>query len=110
LLGLFAGVHGLNAAGISDRYEGLKSDDCLGSVEVLATVKDTEFSRKAPRFGPDGLLYFTNVPVSKILRYDPATKSLSVFRERTNKTNGLLFDRQGRLLCCEGGRGPRDSD
>jgi gluconolactonase len=48
---------------------------------------------------------FTNVPASKILAWDPATKKLSVFRANTNQTNGLMFDPQGRLLACEGGAG-----
>jgi gluconolactonase len=43
--------------------------------------------------------------MSKILQWDPRSKRLSVFRENSNKTNGLLFDPQGRLLCCEGEAG-----
>jgi len=43
--------------------------------------------------------------MSKILKWDPATKKLPVFRENSNKTNGLYFDPRGNLLCCEGGGG-----
>jgi len=87
------------------RYQGLKSDRYLGSVEVVAKVEDTEIFTEGPAVDAQGNVYFTNVPVSKILRWTPATKQLSVFRENSNQTNGLYFDPQGRLLCCEGGAG-----
>jgi gluconolactonase len=49
-----------------------------------------------------GLLY-TNIPNSRILRYDPASGQISVWREGTNSANGLMHDGQGRLYACEGG-------
>lgn len=89
----------------ADRYARLASDDYLGPVEVLATVEDTEVFTEGPAVARDGTVYFTNVRVSKILQYDPETKELSVFRDNTNETNGLYFDPQGNLLCCEGSAG-----
>ena len=50
-----------------------------------------------------GHVFFTNTAVSKILKWDG--RALSVFREDQNAANGLLFDRQGRLVACEGGSG-----
>ncbi len=91
------------AGGIADRYAGLQTDKYLGPVEVLATIEDREVFTEGPAGAPDGTVYFTNVPVNKILKWDPATKQLSVFRDNSNQTNGLYFDAQGRLLCCEGG-------
>jgi gluconolactonase len=50
-------------------------------------------------------ILFTHIRRSRILRYDPKTKAISVWRENTNRTNGLCFDAQGRLFgCCSGGR------
>ena len=86
-------------------YSQLDTDAYLGKVQVLATVEDAEVFTEGPAFGPDGNLYFTNVPASKILKWDPRASQLSVFRSETNKTNGMYFDPRGRLLCCEGGAG-----
>jgi len=84
-------------------YAGLSSDDFLGEVEVVAQVKDDKIFTEGPTVDAKGHVYFTNVPMSKILRFDPESRELSVFRENSNQTNGMYFDPQGRLLCCEGG-------
>jgi len=50
-------------------------------------------------------LYFTHIHASRIMRHDPASGAIDVWREGTNRTNGLAFDAQGRLYgCCSGGR------
>ncbi|GIW81159.1 MAG: hypothetical protein KatS3mg105_2966 [Gemmatales bacterium] len=87
------------------RYDGLKTDQYLGKVEIIAVVKDKVVFTEGPAVDRAGTLFFTNVPAEKILTWDPKTKKLSVFREKSNQTNGLYFDPQGRLLCCEGGAG-----
>jgi gluconolactonase len=52
----------------------------------------------------DGNVFFSNIPMEQILRWHPAKKALAVFREKSNAANGLRFDRQGRLVACEGGK------
>ncbi|MBC8350686.1 MAG: SMP-30/gluconolactonase/LRE family protein [Planctomycetes bacterium] len=84
-------------------YSALSTDDYLGPVEVLAKVEDETIFTEGPAAAPDGNVLFTNVPVSKILKWDPRTKQLSVFRENSNETNGLYFAPDGSLLACEGG-------
>ena len=50
-------------------------------------------------------IYFTHIPTSRIMRYDPDTKVITEARSGTNHTNGLAHDSQGRLYgCCSGGR------
>jgi len=50
-------------------------------------------------------LLFTHIHASAILRLDPASGAVSVWRSGTNRTNGLAFDSEGRLFgCCSGGR------
>ena len=49
-----------------------------------------------------GMLY-TRIHHSKIMRYDPAAGTVSVWREDTNYSNGMTFDAQGRLYACQGG-------
>ena len=50
-------------------------------------------------------LYFTHIPTSRIMRYEPETEQITQWRGDTNRTNGLAYDTQGRLYgCCSGGR------
>ncbi len=52
---------------------------------------------EGPAWGPDGRLYFSGG--GRITRRDAAGK-VDVYRENAG-ANGLLFDRQGRLVACE---------
>ena len=107
LLAAAVGVIGIVPVAEADdgKYSGLQTDDYLGRVRILATVEDEEVFTEGPAAARDGVVYFTNVPMSKILQYEPETGELSVFRDATNKTNGLYFDPDGNLLCCEGEAG-----
>ncbi|MDG2130329.1 MAG: SMP-30/gluconolactonase/LRE family protein [Fuerstiella sp.] len=84
-------------------YSGLQTDRYLGPVEVLAKVEDEEVFTEGPAVDAAGNVLFTNVPVSKIHKWDPKTRKLSVYRDSTNETNGLYFAPDGSLLACEGG-------
>lgn len=68
--------------------------------EILA--EPTAGLTEGPVWDGSGLLY-TNIPNSRILRYDAASGQISVWREGTNNANGLMLDAQGRLYACEGG-------
>jgi gluconolactonase len=46
---------------------------------------------------------FTDIPASRIMRYDPAHDTCTVFATDTNEANGMTLDPQGRLVVCEGG-------
>jgi gluconolactonase len=48
-------------------------------------------------------LRFTDIPRSRILRYDPKSGAIDVWRTDTNRTNGLCFDADGRLFGCSAG-------
>ncbi len=50
-------------------------------------------------------LLFTNIPNSRIMRYEPQTGECTEYRTGTNGSNGLMFDAEGRLYgCSSGGR------
>ena len=50
-------------------------------------------------------VYFTHIPTSRIMRFDPKSERITQWRGDTNRTNGLCYDAQGRLFgCCAGGR------
>ena len=48
-------------------------------------------------------LLFTNIPNSRIMRFDPDSGEISVWREGTNNANGLMLDSDGVVNACEGG-------
>jgi gluconolactonase len=57
---------------------------------------------EGPAWHPSGNVYFTDVGNNRIMRRDPKGQ-LHVFRSPSGRANGLAFDAQGRLICCEGG-------
>ncbi len=61
---------------------------------------------EGPAWDGSGLL-FSNIPNSCIMRYDPQTEKVSVYRTSTNEANGLMFDKDGRLYACESGAAHR---
>ena len=49
----------------------------------------------------DGAILFSDIG-DRILRFDPRTGTVSVFREPSGRANGLIFDPRGRLVAAEG--------
>ena len=86
----------------ADRYGDLLTEDYLGEVEIVTRIDDERIFTEGPAVDREGNVYFTNIPVSKILKWDHQQKILSVFRSNSNGTNGLRFTRNGELLACEG--------
>lgn len=67
---------------------------------------------EGPVFSRIGFLLFSDLRSEKIHKYtlrpwdaEPDGGSMEVFREQSNRANGLTFDHQGRLLTCETGPG-----
>ena len=56
---------------------------------------------EGPVFSRRGYLLFTDIRAQRIHKWERG--NLTVFRENSNKANGLTFDHQGRLLTAEGG-------
>jgi gluconolactonase len=52
-------------------------------------------------FGDARCLLWSDVPNSRILRWDEVTERTSVYRQPSDNSNGLTRDRQGRLIACE---------
>jgi gluconolactonase len=70
---------------------------------------DAELERLAGDFmfieGPvwshrEGHLRFSDIPANKIYQWSPSA-GLSTYREASEKSNGLTYDREGRLVSCE---------
>ena len=67
---------------------------------VWAEGKFTE----GPTLGPNGIIYFSDIG-QRTMRFDPTTGKTTVFREPSGKANGLLMNRKGNLIACEGANG-----
>ena len=57
---------------------------------------------EGPAVDQQGQVYFSDIPNERIHLWSLDGK-LSTFREQSGRANGLFFDREGNLLCCEGG-------
>jgi gluconolactonase len=97
---LYAGTKGL-----SEQYQALKSDRYLGKVVVEVRIDDRTIFTEGPAVDRAGNVYFTNIPVQKILKWNPEHRKISAFREASGAANGLRFLMNGDLLACEGGSG-----
>lgn len=101
-------VPGMLLSGPEDRrnpYQPIKSRGYLAKVKVETRIEDTRIFTEGPAVDHLGNVYFTNIPVDKILKWSPATKELSVFRNDLQGANGLRFTMAGDLLACEGNSG-----
>lgn len=71
--------------------------------EQLAVTPTTAVAfLEGPAAAADGSVYFSDIPNNRIMKFDPRTNHRSIWRTPSGRTNGLLFDAQGRLLACEG--------
>ncbi len=67
------------------------------SLERIATgFRFTE----GPVWHPDGYLLFTDIPANTIYKWTP-DGTAQIFRAPSGHSNGLAFDREGRLIACE---------
>jgi sugar lactone lactonase YvrE len=58
---------------------------------------------EGPASGPDGRVYFTDIPNERIMIYDFASGEVTTHREQSGRANGLMFTPTGALIACEGG-------
>ena len=58
---------------------------------------------EGPALGPDGKIWFNDIPNERTHVHDPATGQTTLHREQTGRANGLMFTPAGALLACEGG-------
>lgn len=61
---------------------------------------------EGPAWDGEALL-LSDIPANRILRFDPASRKTTDYREDTHEGNGLMFDAGGRLYGCQGGSGGR---
>lgn len=81
----------------------------LGHAQEAVTPSDARLEEEGrvaftegPAWHPSGNVFFSDIVNDRIMRRDPQGE-LHIFRIPSGRTNGNLFDLQGRLVCCEGG-------
>jgi gluconolactonase len=93
-------LHGPRAAAADDQGKHIPNIGPAGdTVEIAGEFKFTE----GPAANRDGIVLFTDVPNSKVFRVEAGGKS-SLFREKSNSTNGQMFNAAGEIVCCQKGR------
>lgn len=64
------------------------------------------FFTEGPAVAPDGTICFIDYPFDhtpgRVFRFDPETNTTRVLSADSGKANGMMFDRQGRLIACCG--------
>ena len=71
---------------------------------VLTKISSQFSFTEGPAVNKKGDIYFTDQPNDKIWKYD-VKGNLSVFMDKTGRSNGLYFDQQGNLLACADEKG-----
>ena len=59
-------------------------------------------------FAAGRYLVWSDIPNNRMMRFVEPSGEVSVFRERSNNSNGNTVDNQGRLVTCEHLDAPRD--
>ncbi len=80
-----------------------RADDAIKGLGPAGEVKKlhTGFAfTEGPAADKDGNVYFSDIPNERIHKVDLDGK-LSVFREKSNHANGLMFNGKGELVACE---------
>jgi gluconolactonase len=55
---------------------------------------------EGPAVDPAGNVYFTDQPNDRILKWTAATNQVETFLQPAGRSNGLYFDREGKLIAC----------
>jgi len=92
----FAGLMISTSVAAQDAFD----EDSLvaGAPEPKLVSREFSFT-EGPAVDKEGNIFFTDQPNDKIWKYDTDGK-LSVFMDKTGRSNGLYFDRKGNIVSC----------
>lgn len=94
----------------ADRYAGLATEKYITPVHIETQLDIPKAFTEGPAVDAAGNVFFTNhstQPGPQIFQWNSKKKELSLYRDKSNGANGLLFDAQGKLLACEAGTDDR---
>jgi len=76
-----------------------ESSSLVPNQEPMKLAGDLQFT-EGPLWHPDGHLLFSDIPADTIRKYTPGG-GVETYLTPSRNSNGLTFDRQGRLMACE---------
>ncbi len=82
-----------------DKLIVVQDDSLIAKGAALQLVSNQFSFTEGPAADKKGNIFFTDQPNDKIWKYDVKGK-LSVFLDKTGRSNGLYFSRNGNLLAC----------
>ncbi|AKU15152.1 SMP-30/gluconolactonase/LRE family protein [Luteipulveratus mongoliensis] len=83
---------------LDDRFHLLDGD------YVVQRIHTGSLKSEGPVYFPAGrYLVWSDIPASRLMRWDETTGAVGVFRDDSGYSNGNTIDRQGRLISCEQG-------
>jgi gluconolactonase len=95
-----------NASGAADIAPPTGDPAIVAPDAQLETLWNEGAFTEGVAVAPDGRIYFSDIPSDdspgRIYRFDPATSQTDVYCRDSAKSNGLMFDRAGRLIACCG--------
>jgi gluconolactonase len=80
------------------------SDTLPNLVSILTSVAGSYQFAEGPAVDENGNIYFSDINAGKIYKWS-TDGSVDIFLEGLNMPNGLMFDKSGNLIACEGGNG-----
>src|SRR4029079_8320701 len=72
----------------------------LGPTGPAVTLHTKFKFTEGPAADADGNVYFSDIPAEKIHRVDAKGK-LTLFRDKSNRANGLMVNAKGEVVACE---------
>lgn len=66
---------------------------------VPEKVADGYKFTEGPALGPDGCIYFTDIPAALILKFDPESGETTTVVEQSGRANGLMFKGNALYFC-----------
>jgi gluconolactonase len=84
----------------TEKHIGVKDESALFASGTKPILISKQFSfTEGPAVDKKGNVYFTDQPNDKIWKYSEDGK-LTVFMEKTGRSNGMYFDSKGNLIAC----------
>jgi len=81
----------------------MSTSNVIPADAVLEKVYSGVAFAEGPAADAEGNVYFSDCPNNRILCYHPADGTTTIWKDPSQRANGMLFDSEGRLLtCCAG--------
>jgi gluconolactonase len=80
-----------------------KSSDLIAPGAAITKVQSGFAFLEGPAADAEGNIYFVDITPERILKWTWKDNKITVYKEKSGKANGLMFDAKGRLVICEMG-------